>query len=123
MTHPLSEAGTSVEVKARERIWLEPDCEGNLLRGEGRTWCSDNVFEDCPECGAKATEYVRADLLEAQVSTLSRHLEEAREALTDLLGCTHKPNPTDPTRIDIAPGKHRAFGDAIRRAKETVSHG
>jgi hypothetical protein len=47
-----------------EIIWLEPDCEGNLSAGGDRSWCKDNVYDECPDCGATATKYVRADLIE-----------------------------------------------------------
>ena len=50
-------------------------------------------------------------------------LQEAREKITELklalcciVGCTHRPNPTDPTRIDVAPGQHRNFQAAIETA-------
>lgn len=52
----------SKELKAdHERIWLQPKCCAGEY--EGRQWCQDNVFDDgqC-EDGAKATEYIRADL-------------------------------------------------------------
>ena len=44
-------------------IWIEPHCE-NCVRGfysgEGPTWCQDDVYEPCEECGKRATKYVIA---------------------------------------------------------------
>lgn len=76
-----------VPVVDHERIWLEPGCDGNSMAGEGRTWCQDNVYEACPECGARATEYVRADLHAATLSALdtARAEIERLRALADRL--------------------------------------
>lgn len=45
---------------------------------------------------------------------------ELRQALKDVLGCArevlssvHQPNPSDPTRWDVAPGQHVRFCNAI----------
>ena len=64
-----------------ERIWLEPGCDGNSFAGEGRTWCQDNVYDPCPDCGAEATEYVRADLSAAELTRLRAEVERLRSAL------------------------------------------
>lgn len=76
-----------VPVVDHERIWLEPGCDGNSMAGEGRTWCQDNVYEACPECGAGATEYVRADLHAATLSALDTATAEIERlrALSDRL--------------------------------------
>jgi hypothetical protein len=37
-------------------------------------------------------------------------------ALERIVDCTHRPNPTAPHQIDVAPGKHRAFQTAIETA-------
>jgi hypothetical protein len=42
------------------RMWLAPKCEEE--NREGRTWCADDAWGACPECGAKPVLYVRADL-------------------------------------------------------------
>ena len=68
-----------------ERIWLGPDCEGNASAGNGRTWCSHNVFDACPDCGATATEYVRADLIE-RLEARAEAAEAERDALAKALG-------------------------------------
>jgi len=50
---PLSE-------QRHETIWLQPWCNGcdrYNHGGDGRQWCQDNVFEDCPECGRKPVKY------------------------------------------------------------------
>ena len=46
-----------------ERIWLEPEC--SRADPEGRTW-ANHPMDECPECGAAPTEYVRADLVAAE---------------------------------------------------------
>lgn len=45
-----------------ERIWLEPICQD--AAAEGRLWCAAKL-DDCddPDCGAKAVEFIRADLV------------------------------------------------------------
>ena len=59
-----------------ERIWLEPICQDD--QQEGRCWCADPI-PDCeePGCGAKAVEYVRADLTRPALSDHARALREA----------------------------------------------
>lgn len=41
-------------------------------------------------------------------------------AVINIIGCTHRPNPTDPSRIDVAPGKHGEFQAAIEAASNLV---
>jgi hypothetical protein len=56
-------------------IWLEPkDHSGE----EGRTWCHEDVWGTCDECGALPTKYVRADRFEMLVS-LAQLFEQAVE--------------------------------------------
>lgn len=46
-------------------IWLQPWCDGcerHCHDEYGRTWCQDNVYDDCEECGRKAVRYVVAPL-------------------------------------------------------------
>lgn len=54
-----------------ETIYLQPWCDGCNRSGEDRTWCRDNVWEDCEECGKKPVRYVLAT-----VSTITAALEE-----------------------------------------------
>lgn len=50
--------------KDHERIWLQPVCCADPY--DGRQWCQDDgVWEDC-EDGVSSTEYVRADLAQAE---------------------------------------------------------
>lgn len=44
-----------------------------------------------------------------------------REALASVVTTTHRPNPTDPSRIDVAPGKHRQFQAAVERARAALA--
>ena len=41
-------------------IWLEPRCDKciNLDGADERSWCEDNAFEPCPECGKGGIRYV-----------------------------------------------------------------
>lgn len=42
-------------------IWLAPwcnECERRTVDVDGRTWCKDNVFEPCSECGQKPLRYI-----------------------------------------------------------------
>lgn len=52
----------------------------------------------------------------ARAEAAERQAQEMREALGAIVTTTHRPNPTDRTRIDVAPGKHHAFQAAIERA-------
>jgi len=74
-----------VPVVDYERIWLEPKCaDDNPKYDEGRTWCQHDVYETCPDCGTKATEYVRADLHVSALSELDTamaEIERLQEAL------------------------------------------
>jgi hypothetical protein len=45
---------------------------------------------------------------------------KALVALRAILAAVHQPNPTDPSRYDVAPGKHRAFQAAIADAKAAL---
>ncbi|HNC23755.1 MAG TPA: hypothetical protein PLU52_06075 [Opitutaceae bacterium] len=42
--------------------------------------------------------------------------EAVEKVLREIIACTHRPNPTDRSRIDIAPGQHRRFQAAIEAA-------
>lgn len=68
MTSLTGQTGSDAD---HERIWLQPKCCAGEF--EGRLWCQDNVFDD-GECedGAKATEYVRADLYHELVMAVAR---------------------------------------------------
>lgn len=47
-----------------QTIWLKPwcdECKKNHYRhDEGQTWCQDNVYDPCEECGAMPVKYVMA---------------------------------------------------------------
>lgn len=43
-----------------EVIWLEPWCDGCNYGSDGRTWCKDNVYDPCEECGREPVKYVLA---------------------------------------------------------------
>ena len=48
-----------------EVIWLQPwchDCARHDASDTGRTWCADNVYDDCEECGQKPVQYRRCAL-------------------------------------------------------------
>jgi len=51
-------------------IWLEPSC--NQCDRE-RTWCQDNVYEKCEECGREPTRYLAFD----RVTALCTQVREA----------------------------------------------
>lgn len=41
-------------------IWLAPWCDGcerNSMHSEGRTWCQNNVYAPCDECGKLPVKY------------------------------------------------------------------
>jgi hypothetical protein len=46
-------------------IWLQPwcdDCAKNSYGPDGgRTWCQDNVYGTCEECGREPVKYVLAE--------------------------------------------------------------
>lgn len=58
-----------------ERIYLHPPCEHADLGDDGRHWCEDII--QCDECDMPATEYVRADLLDA----LTKERDDLKNAL------------------------------------------
>jgi len=37
-------------------IWLSPSCDEGQCRDEC-TWCVDNIYDPCSECGKLATRY------------------------------------------------------------------
>ena len=39
-------------------IWLEPFC--HKCNAYPRTWCQDNIYEPCEECGRQPTKYIIA---------------------------------------------------------------
>ena len=44
-------------------IWLAPwcnECERHCY-SDGRTWCQEDVYEPCGECGRKSVKYVLAE--------------------------------------------------------------
>ena len=47
--------------KEHAEIWLSPPCDSES--NDGRLWAPDNAFDPCPECGAQAVRFVRADLV------------------------------------------------------------
>src|SRR5437868_10340340 len=62
MTHNPAEALREAYSAAddHKEIWLEPKCSD--VCGDGRSWCQDDVWEKCDECGSPAVKYIRADL-------------------------------------------------------------
>jgi hypothetical protein len=50
-----------------KEIWLEPQCDE--CRGHERSWCYDNVWGECDECGAKPVKYVIAATIDTQADT------------------------------------------------------
>ena len=44
------------------RIWLQPPCYSESC--EGRMWCEEEM-DECSECGAKCTLFIRADMVTA----------------------------------------------------------
>jgi hypothetical protein len=52
---------------------------------------------------------------ESAANVAEARAEKAEAALRAIITCTHRPNPTDSSRIDVAPGKHRAFQEAVER--------
>ena len=36
-------------------VWLAPKC--GSLSPDGRSWCMDNVYDICPECGSDPVPY------------------------------------------------------------------
>jgi hypothetical protein len=41
-------------------IWLQPWCDKCERSAEDRTWCRDDVYLQCDECGAMPVKYVLA---------------------------------------------------------------
>lgn len=58
-----------------------------------------------------------ADVL---IEEMAKEIKRLRSVLTNIVACTHRPNPTDPSRIDVAPGKHRRFQGAIEDARSAL---
>ena len=52
---------------------------------------------------------------------LVREIERLRAAVKWIVDSTHRPNPTDPSRIDVAPGQHRMFQAGIENAIKLLS--
>lgn len=69
---------------------------------------------------AGETRRLRAAIIE-HVARLTRERDEAVAALKTIVATTHNPNPTDPSRIDVAKGQHKIFEAAIRGARNVVA--
>lgn len=40
-------------------IWLEPRCDKCIsIATDERSWCEDNAFEECHDCGKRGIRYV-----------------------------------------------------------------
>jgi succinate dehydrogenase/fumarate reductase flavoprotein subunit len=99
-----------------ERIWLQPKCCAGEY--EGRQWCQDNVFDD-GECegGAKATEYVRADLAATRTPSPSSDIEELVAYLRNEGRARNRPN------LNTLPHKLEQAADtllAIQRERDAL---
>ena len=66
-----------------ERIWLEPKCTQESP--DGRSWCKDDVWGECDECGTKPTEYIRKDIPEASIAALEARVTELEAGLASLV--------------------------------------
>jgi hypothetical protein len=42
------------------------------------------------------------------------------QLLRELLSCVHQPNPTDPSRWDIAPGRHKRFCALVEAVRVVI---
>ena len=56
-------------------LWLSPACDGCGDEActnfeEGRTWCQENIFDPCEECGREAEQYVLSTQAEALADAL-----------------------------------------------------
>lgn len=55
-----------------------------------------------------------------QLERKDAEIDRLRAVLTNIVACTHRPNPTDLSRIDVAPGKYRGFQAAIEDAMSAL---
>jgi hypothetical protein len=51
---------TEAEYQHPTTIWLQPWCDKCERSAEDRTWCRDEVYLQCDECGAMPVKYVLA---------------------------------------------------------------
>ena len=73
-----------------ERIFLQPNCCADAHYG--RQWCEHDVWGDDCEDHTPATEYVRADAIEAmqaQVRHLMNELQAHKDALAQVKGSSY----------------------------------
>lgn len=63
-----------------ERIWLQSAADAKNSY-EGRLWCEDKVWPEGEDQG-EPTEYIRADLAESSLATLTARVAELEAALT-----------------------------------------
>jgi hypothetical protein len=82
------------------------------LKGLGLIDRADGIANATPA----GVELVASTLTELQ------HRREAEAAPDELRSLVHQPNPTDPTRWDIAPGKHKAFSALCARLAASPSY-
>jgi hypothetical protein len=74
---------------------------------------SDHMGMDVVACAHSAVA--------ALASRPSPERREIVEALREIVACTHRPNPQDQSRIDVAPGQHRRFQAAIETAIRSLA--
>ena len=48
------------DVEPLQVIWLQPWCEGCKTWADERTWCQDDAWGACDECGRLPVKYVIA---------------------------------------------------------------
>lgn len=78
-------------------------------------------LEDADSYKASMKQYFEQSLSEHNAKVaLQQQVADLRETLSGIVECTHRPNPTDQSRIDVAPGRHREFGAAIERARKVL---
>lgn len=61
-----------------KQIWLSPRCH------DERTWCDDDPWEKCEDCGAESVRYVLASDSDARIAELEGLLRDAKQFTWDL---------------------------------------
>lgn len=106
-----------------------PFCGGSAFQDEvgGDPEADSNVggkFIACRKCGATTALYF--DRAENLVPAWNRRAHSAAveglvKAWSDLLATVHCPHPSKVGRIDVAPGQHRNFENAVRAGKSSLA--
>jgi hypothetical protein len=98
-----------------------PTCKAYDVRPRRKRSPISMPASDCQSCAAWATRADKwkrtAEEADDRTAAENAAYQEQAALVARLKDCIHQPNPTDPSRWDIAPGKHREFSALCTEVK------